>query len=104
MLELSAVQVARVGISPMPRKHKARLLWPVTPLFVHFQTLHAAEMLLMHCKVQHGQRSIPVSQSFTEASQDPWPGTSVSTSPKSQPLHCNEVVFLRGSRGGSQRR
>lgn len=106
MLELSAVQVARVGISPMPRKHKARLLWPVTPFSIHFQTSHAAEMLLPHCKRQHGQRSIRVSQSFTEASQGPWLGTSVSTSPKSssQPLHCNEVVFLRGSRGGSRRR
>lgn len=35
MLELSAVQVASVGISPMPRKHKARLLWPVIHSLVH---------------------------------------------------------------------
>lgn len=106
MLELSAVQVARVGISPMSWKHKPSLLWPVIPLFVHFQTAHAAEMLLAHCKRQHGQSSIQVSQSSTEASQVPRLGTSLSTSTKSssQPLHCNEVVFLRGSRGGSQSR
>lgn len=41
MLALSAVQVTHVGISPIPRKHKARLLWPVIPLSIHLQTAHA---------------------------------------------------------------
>lgn len=97
-----AVQIVHVEISPKPLKHKTHFSVAYYSLSFYFQTSQATEMLLKHCKRQHRKSSFQKSHSLiSRGLPGPTAGKSPSPSFKSQPLHCNKVVFLKGPTGSS---